>query len=199
MRGAPGRDHLLAVRFASKPAPPRRVPRLYGVNHSSYLYPDKTCTSRLRADPMRQPKHAKNPQAGFFGLRQRSKRAYTPRAFMQSEYELHRRAHKQIQTDMPLERYDQESVRVVPIQYGCRPDDFRFHRSGGMLFLNLSMCATAHLKLHFTSARQRRMRVSIAVCEAPEQTEKSSAELFSHVSADTSGPREALRCRFNFG
>ena len=30
---------------------------------------------------------------------------------------------------------------------------------------------------------QRRMRVSIAVCEVPEQTEKSSAELFSHVSA----------------
>ena len=37
------------------------------------------------------------------------------------------------------------------------------------------------------------MRVSIAVCEAPEQTEKSSAELFSHVSADASGPRETLR------
>ena len=32
------------------------------------------------------------------------------------------------------------------------------------------------------------MRVSIAVCEAPEQTEKSSAELFSHVSADASWP-----------
>ena len=37
-------------------------------------------------------------------------------------------------------------------------------------------------------ARRRRMRVSIAVCEAPEQTEKSSAELFSHVSADASWP-----------
>ena len=42
------------------------------------------------------------------------------------------------------------------------------------------------------------MRVSIAVCEAPEQTEKSSAELFSHVSADASGPREALRLADRF-
>ena len=38
------------------------------------------------------------------------------------------------------------------------------------------------------------MRVSIAVCEVPEQTEKSSAELFSHVSADASGPRETVQC-----
>ena len=46
---------------------------------------------------------------------------------------------------VPLEPCDQKSVRAVPIQYGCRPDDFRFHRSGGMLFLNLSMCATLRL------------------------------------------------------
>ena len=43
--------------------------------------------------------------------------------------------------NVPPERYDQEFVRAVPIQYGCRPDDFRFHRSGGMYVLNLNMCA----------------------------------------------------------
>ena len=42
---------------------------------------------------------------------------------------------------MPPERYERRPVRAVPIQYGCRLDDFRFYRSGGMLFLNLSMCA----------------------------------------------------------
>ena len=36
------------------------------------------------------------------------------------------------------------------------------------------------------------MRVSIAVCEVPEQTEKSSAELFSHVSA---GRTQSARSR----
>ena len=41
--------------------------------------------------------------------------------------------------------------------------------------------------------REVYMRVSIAVCEVPEQTEKSSAELFSHVLAYASGPREGLR------
>ena len=42
------------------------------------------------------------------------------------------------------------------------------------------------------SARLRRMRASIAVCEVPEQTEKSSAELFSHVSA---GRTQSARSR----
>ena len=36
------------------------------------------------------------------------------------------------------------------------------------------------------------MRASIAVCEVPEQTEKSSAELFSHVSA---GRTQSARSR----
>ena len=47
------------------------------------------------------------------------------------------------------------------------------------------------------SARQRRMRVSIAVCEAPEQTEKVR-RTFSHVSAGRTGPREALRLADRF-
>ena len=46
--------------------------------------------------------------------------------------------------------------------------------------------------------RDAYMRVLIAVCEAPEQTEKSSAELFSHVLAYASGPREGLRLADRF-
>ena len=46
---------------------------------------------------------------------------------------------------VPPEPYDQRSVRAVPIQNGCRPDDFCFHRSGGMVFLNLNMCAKVYV------------------------------------------------------
>ena len=51
---------------------------------------------------------------------------------------------------VPPERYERRPVRVVPIQNGCRPDDFCFHRSGGMYVLNLKMCAKVHVnnRLH---------------------------------------------------
>ena len=49
--------------------------------------------------------------------------------------------------------------------------------------------------VYYLSARSREvyMRVSIAVCEVTEQTEKVR-RTFSHVIADASGPREAVQC-----
>ena len=89
-----------------------------------------------------QPKHAKKALRSFFRFareprKQRSKRAYTRRADGQSIIDMRCRAHIQIQTHMPSKRYDRRSVRTVPTQDGCRPYDFCFRRSSGMVFRNL--------------------------------------------------------------
>ena len=74
----------------------------------------------------------KSPCGTFFGLRRRSKRAYTRRVDEKRKINFTFAHIFRFSTFVPPERYDQKFVRVLPIQYGCRPDDFCFHRSGGM-------------------------------------------------------------------
>ena len=152
MRTAPGRDHLWPK------APPRRVPWPDGINHGLPLKLASTDTSRLRADCVRPAETCEKVRRTFSVCSGASQtvietRIRRCRADILRRNKPHLRAHIQIQTHMPPERYDRRPVRVVPVQYGCRPDDFCFHRSGGMYVLNLSMCATVQFMDCFTSAR----------------------------------------------
>ena len=112
MRGAPGRDRLRPQ------TPPRRVPRPRSINHSSQLHPDKTCTARLRADPLRQPKHAKKALRSFFRFareprKQRSKRAYGVVARTDSK------------------RINRTVAHIKRFRPTCRPNDESENRPGG--------------------------------------------------------------------
>ena len=90
MRTAPGRTHS-----GRRPSP--EVPRPDGINRHSPLKSKSTDTSRRRADPMRQLKHAKKSLRDIFRPSTAIEtRIYTSRG-RTAILKLHRRANKEIQ------------------------------------------------------------------------------------------------------
>ena len=74
-------------------------------------------------------------------------------------------------------------VRAAAILYGYSPNRFLIVSFGRHVILESEYVREGAVYSSGVCPRDAYMRVLIAVCEAPEQTEKSSAELFSHVSA----------------
>ena len=83
-------------------------------------------------------------------------------------------------------------VRAAGISYGHNPNRFLIVWFGRHGMIESEYVREGAVYSFAVRPREVYMRVSIAVCEVPEQTEKSSAELFSHVSA---GRTQSARSR----
>ena len=137
MRTAPG-----GTISGRRPLP--EVPWPDGINHSSSAIDNRSASRRPSRGPDASAITCKKVPDGAFLVRSANsdRNAHIHVAWKCSQRLYCRFAHiLRFKNNMPPERYDRKSVRAVSIQYGCRPDDFRFHRSGGMYVLNLNMCA----------------------------------------------------------
>ena len=104
-------------RAGSSRRPSPEVPRLYGVPNSSNMQIKPTVHLRAFArTAMRQPKHAKKTASGLFWPKGRDQNAHiNSRADGQLKIQVHHRAHKEIQTHMPLEPNDRKSYGLYPL------------------------------------------------------------------------------------
>ena len=134
----------------------------------------------------------KSPCGTFFGLRQRSKRAYTPRADGKSKNKPHRRAQLQIQKFSAARAIRAKTCSGYANTKWLPPGRFSLSSFGRHVILESEYVRDGSPDDLTERSREVYMRVSIAVCEAPEQTEKVR-RTFSHVIADASGPRDAVR------
>ena len=135
MRGAPGRTHS-----GRRPSP--EVPRPDGINHSSSAIDNRSASRR----PSRGPDTSaitceKSPCGTFFGLRQRSKRAYTYRADVQSIVDVYLRAHIQIQYLRAARAIRSKTCSVCTNTIWLSPGRFSLSSFGRHVGLNLFICA----------------------------------------------------------
>ena len=139
MRTAPGRTHS-----GRRPSP--EVPRPDGINHSSSFKSKSIDTPRLRADYVRPAETCEKPAS----------RVFRPPAAIETRiYTSRGRAVKQVTAPSRTYSDSRHTCRtsdtiknlfgLCPYKKSCRPDDFRFHRSGGTVFLNLFICAKVHV------------------------------------------------------
>ena len=135
MRTAPG-----GTISGRRPLP--EVPWPNGINHSSSAIETRSASRRASRGPHRPAETCEKVLRTFFGLRQRSKRAYTHRADVKSVIDMHLRAQLQIQGFRAARAIRSKICSGCTHTKWLPPGRFSLSSFGRHVGLNLFMCAT---------------------------------------------------------
>ena len=174
--------------------PPHGVPWPDGINLLSPLKSASTDTPRLRADCVRPAETCEKVRRTFSVCSGASQTAIETRirrsrAIILRRNKLHLRAHTQIQKYHAARALKAKIVRAAAILYGYSPNRFLIVSLG-----RHGIPESEYVREGAVYSLTSRPRDN-AVCafRSLPEAEKRPAGTFSHVSADATGPREAVR------